>query len=365
MRQITPRLTPEIANHCKGEPVWRATPFRIPTFRELVVHAARLAFANSDELLFFRGQDKDYQSKAGGSTLYPGIYRGDHLPQRELRHRFDVLDQACRLLVQSFRAAGIEGHKDVERKRYIQWSILQHYEVVQTPLIDLTQSLRVACSFAQLASTNPECYVYIFGLPYLANRISMNSEHDLVNVRLLSICPPTALRPYFQEGYLAGTSDITLEFDTKTELDFRNRLVAKFAIPRAKKFWGEGFEPLPPSALYPPGDSIKELCDQLREDLRPEMVPGDLGTFVENWASLEQYMLEEARRLSERNVSVRESIGILNKRGVIDAEAAAQIDFLRRLRNIIVHTPEKVPQSQISAATERVRSILRSLTEQA
>lgn len=63
-------------------------------------------------------------------------------------------------------------------------------------------------------------YVYVFGFPYITNRISRNSEHDLINVRLLSICPPTALRPYFQEGYLAGTDEVTTNFDSKSELDF-------------------------------------------------------------------------------------------------------------------------------------------------
>lgn len=219
-------------------PDLESAPFEVANFRGLVEHVARLAYANADELLFFRGQDKDYQSKAGGTTLYPAIYRGDSLAARELRHRFDLLDQAARLLVERFKAAKIDGHRELRQKRYIQWSILQHYEVVPTPLLDLTQSLRVACSFAQLRSTDPTCYVYVLGLPYLTNRISINSEHDIVNVRLLSICPPSALRPYFQEGYLAATADVSTEFDSKTELDFRNRLIATFAIPRAKTFSG-------------------------------------------------------------------------------------------------------------------------------
>ena len=45
-------------------------------------------------------------------------------------------------------------------------------------------------------------FVYVFGLPYYHNRISIDSEHDLVNIRLLSIMPPEALRAYFQEGFL-------------------------------------------------------------------------------------------------------------------------------------------------------------------
>jgi hypothetical protein len=155
----------------------------VTNFRALVEHVAKLAYVNPDELLFFRGQDKDYQSKAGGTTLYPSIYRGDPL--------------------------------------------------------------------AQLRSTDPMGYVYVFGPPYLTNRISINSEHDIVNVRLLSICPPSALRPCFQEGYLAGTADVTTDFDSKTELDFRNRLIAKFGISRARTFWGSGFDPIPESALYP------------------------------------------------------------------------------------------------------------------
>ena len=97
MREITPSLTSELKNHNRGKRVWSAKPYLISHFRELVEHVARLAYVNPDQLLFFRGQDKDYQSKAGGSTLYPNIYREDALPIRELQHRFDQLEQASRL----------------------------------------------------------------------------------------------------------------------------------------------------------------------------------------------------------------------------------------------------------------------------
>lgn len=275
MREITPKLTQELQTHCKDQPVWRAEAYSVSTFRALVEHVAKLAYANRDELLFFRGQDEDYQSKAGGTTLYPAIYRGDVVPTRELRQRFDLLEQASRLLGDRFRNARVAGHSELRRKRFIQWSILQHYEVVPTPLIDLTHSLRVACSFAQLRSVGPTCYVYVLGLPYVTNRITINSEHDVVNVRLLSICPPSALRPYFQEAYLAGTADVTMDFESKTELDFRNRLIAKFAIPRARSaFWGHGFDRIPKAALFPRGDEIRGLCANLKADLTNEPNPG-------------------------------------------------------------------------------------------
>lgn len=359
MRENKPSLTQELIAHCKGAPVWRAQAFEAPTFRALVEHIARLAFANPEQLLFFRGQNKDYQSKAGGTTLYPAIYRGDSLASRELRHRFELLDQASRLLVDRFKEENIEGQRELRQKRYIQWSILQHYEILSTPLLDLTQSLRVACSFAQLRSTDSNCYVYVLGLPYLTNRISINSEQDIVNVRLLSICPPSALRPYFQEGYLAGTADVTTEFDSKTELDFRNRLIAKFVIPQARAFWGSGFSQIPETALYPRGDRILELCKALKDELRDELQPGELGDFVREWAGLEEYLLEKGRRLTERNISIREAIAALAKRGELQSDEAALLDSLRRFRNEVIHQPSKVQGGALREWLETTRQLAR------
>src|SRR5258705_10522874 len=108
MRETKPGLTSDLEAHRKGAPIWKAPAFEVTHFRALVEHVARLAYANPDELLFFRGQDRDYQNKAGGTTLYPAIYRGDSLAARELRYRFDLLEQGARLLVDSFKTAKIE-----------------------------------------------------------------------------------------------------------------------------------------------------------------------------------------------------------------------------------------------------------------
>lgn len=368
MREIIPSLTSELKKHNSGKPAWIAPPFEILHFRELVKHVARLAYANTEQLLFFRGQDKDFQNKAGGSTLYPGIYRVDSLAARELKYRFFQLNRAARLLVEKFTKAGIEGHKSLRQKQYIQWSILQHYEVVATPLLDVTQSLRVACSVAQQGSTDPTCYVYVLGLPYLTNRITVNSEHDIVIVRLLSICPPGALRPYFQEGYLAGTTDITTEFDSKTELDFRNRLIAKFAIPRNKSFWGVGFNQIPSSALYPQGDEIKKVCDQMKAELstgvadyNPEaardLEPSNLVDFIREWAELEEFLLNTARNITERNVSLRESISGLAKTHFMPSSTSVQLEALRTFRNAVVHKPETIAPSALSKALAQLREV--------
>jgi len=360
MREIRPGLTPELQAHCKGVPVWRAKAFRVTTFRALVEHVAKLAYANRDDLLFFRGQDKDYRSRAEGTTLYPAIYRGDVISHAEMRHRFDLLDQASRLLVKRWKAAKVDGHSELRRKRYIQWSILQHYEVAATPLLDLTHSLRVACSFAQLRSTDPTCYVYVLGLPYITNRITINSEHDLVNIRLLSICPAAALRPHFQEGYLAGTADVTYEYDSKTELDFRNRLVAKFSIPRSpSKFWGAGFHQIPEGSLFPKNDKVFDLSRRLRSELKDELQPGALGGFIKEWVTLEEYLLDTARRVTQRNVSVREAISQLAKRQIISGSLANEIQALRKLRNSLVHRPDTVEPDKLGIWTERLRQVLR------
>jgi len=164
-----------------------------------VEHIARLAYLNKDHLLFFRGQANEYRSKASRATFYPTIYRGEPLSREEMDARFRSLEDASQRLKDLFRRGQIDGHEDITRKKLVQWSILQHYEVCQTPLIDFTQSIRVACSFAQ-RTEGRSGFVYVFGLPYMTNRISSNSEQNLVLVRLLSICPPAALRRLREDG---------------------------------------------------------------------------------------------------------------------------------------------------------------------
>ena len=264
MRTIQGVVTKEIAAAVDPTAVASESAYRVVSYRKLVEQVAKLAYLNKDYLLFYRGQDKDYRNKVGASTFYPTIYRGAYLRRQEVEDRFVRLKKAAQVLRQAFQEQELEGYEDLCRREVIQWSILQHYDVCETPLLDFTHSLRVACSFALLENGGENGYVYIFGLPYLFGRISINSEHDIVNVRLLSIAPPGALRPYFQEGYLAGTTDITTEYRTKTELDVKNRLIAKFEIPNHRSFWGKDFSAIPRSALYPPDDRVAELCETIR-----------------------------------------------------------------------------------------------------
>lgn len=360
MQSIKPQLTKELLRHVGDRDIWRASAFHIRNYRALVEHMARLSYANRNHLAFFRGQGNDYQSKAEGSTLYPAIYRGDSVVRAELEVRFRQLESASRALVRLFDKHEVEGARDVSRKKYVQWSILQHYQVVPTPLLDITHSLRVACSFAQLASADPTCYVYVLGFPYPTNRISINSEEDVVNIRLLSICPPDALRPYFQEGYMAGTPDVTSDFETKTELDFRNRLIAKFEIPRGKRFWNDGSAGTPKTALYPSNDRVYELCQEVIAQIsQEEAASGDLGNLLVEWGKLEEQLLPPARSFTGKNISAGEAIRALANRGLIDKEIASQLDAVRRVRNTAAHRPGQVKESELQRALEKLQQLRR------
>ncbi len=183
MRKIVGKLTTELLKHTTPKTVGIDNGFPISSFRDLVEQVAKLSFLNKDYLLFFRGQKSDYKNDYNNSTFYPTIYRSDYLTQQELDFRFDKLNSASKILTELFSKNKIEGYIEIQRKKLIQWSLLQHYEVTETPLIDVSQSLRVACSFAQLNNSEKTAFIYVFGLPYYSNRISVNSEHDLINGR--------------------------------------------------------------------------------------------------------------------------------------------------------------------------------------
>lgn len=359
MRQIFGQLTDELNSHTTTKTVGKDPGFKINNFRDLVEQVAKLSYLNKDYLLFYRGQRNDYLNKADVSTFYPTIYRGEYLKQQELNYRFDLLKSASKLLIQAFRIQNIQGYSELARKKYIQWSILQHYEVTETPLIDVTQSLRVACSLAQLNNNNDTAFIYIFGLPYYTNRISINSEHDLVNIRLLSITPPSALRPYFQEGFLVGTEDITNEYVEKGELNLNQRLIAKFEIPNTKRFWNGGFDKIPKNALYPDNDIIKEICNTLKNDIKPEVEDSDIGHFLKLWTEIESYIIERSKKYQRNVFNLRKAFIILMEYEQYTNSITKEFYLLRNFRNKLVHNPMSVSKDEIRKMTANLQSLIK------
>lgn len=354
-------LTKELNKHTSIKEVAKDRGYSVNTYRELVEQIAKLSYLNKDYLLFFRGQANDYKNKADKSTFYPTIYRSDYLTQQELDYRFDKLYSASKILVELFKRHKIDGQYELRRKKFIQWSILQHYEVTETPLIDVTQSLRVACSFAQLNNVQDTAFIYVFGLPYYTNRISINSEHDLINIRLLSITPPLALRPYFQEGFLVGTDDITNEYERKEELDLNNRLIAKYEIPNTNSFWGKSFDRIPKNALYPDNDTIEIICREIGKDLKTEIAPSNIGTFLKLWTELEQLILKRARTHIREVHNVRNAINVLLKYEEEKYGLFNELDYLRIFRNNVVHKPTTVSNEELNRNIQFLKQLKKDL----
>jgi len=265
MKETTPQLTETLKRHF-SDSVPRNEAFPVANYNELVKIIAELSYLNRDNLLFFRGQAKDHRNKAGATTLYPSLYRKNVITKARLEYDFSMLKEISAILVEETKKYDRKAADEIRRKQYIQWSLIQHYEVHETPLLDITQSLRVACSFAQAgAEESAEAFVYVLGLPYMPNGISINSELEIVNIRLLSACPALALRPYFQEGFLVGTTDITDNYDDKNELDFNRRLIAKFAIPNNDSFWSGSLNRMAKDLLFldEEHDAMYRICSSI------------------------------------------------------------------------------------------------------
>nr|WP_321237501.1 FRG domain-containing protein [uncultured Psychroserpens sp.] len=364
MKKITRiKIPEEFKSHLNVKDIAGSDAYPIHKFSELVEAIAKLSYENEEHLLFYRGQSNDYVDNSGKSTFLPTIYRGQNLSQEEIDDRFDILENASKELSKEFLKSKTKGYQEVRRKTLIRWSILQHYEVCPTPLIDITQSLRVACSFAFQESENNEAFIYVFGFPYLTNRISINSELDLINVRLLSICPPDAFRPYFQEGYLVGTSDVTNEILNPKELDLSNRLIAKFKIPK-KNFWDRKYSSLPKNALYPEKDKIMDICSKLNLGKSSGLLTKTFGEFMVEWMEIESIVRANTykeRKKYAKPINTYSGLRLLNERQVIDQLTFSELDKLRILRNDLVHNKIEIKQNQLKKYLNRLKTIIKEL----
>ena len=248
--------------------VLKSNPKRVETYDELVKCVAQLSHHNRNYVLFYRGQCVDYK-KDDKTTILPSIYRKKEGEIRLLKKRFEKLEESTERLRELFRKSPTRfaGKFLLLKYHEIAWSLLQHYEICPTPLLDLTHSLHVACSFAFDQNEGNTGIIYVFGLPWQTDPIGYNTNEELVNIRLLNVCPPQAQRPFFQEGYLAGPYPNYKLDDSErvNQFDFARRLIAKFEIPITHAFWGEGFSRIPREKLYQEEDEIKQICESLKK----------------------------------------------------------------------------------------------------
>lgn len=249
-------------------------------FVELASKIAELQFRNRDYVLLFRGQRSDYLNRDGNSSLKPSLFRSNGFERNPtpeiLRVRFEKLKQAAQTLVSHYRKEGLLGFDRLSRHRILQWSILQHYRVCDTPLLDVTHSLRIAATFAS-EQAQTEAFVFVLGVPNLSGAITASSEAGLQIVQLSSACPPSAMRPHLQEGYLLAEYPDIADFEQKIhyphyEIDFGRRLVAKFRF-NPQTFWtSDTFPRIEHKALYPTGtrDPLEALMSELRMQFSPD-----------------------------------------------------------------------------------------------
>lgn len=248
----------------------------VESFLDLAKKVAELQFMNRDLVLMFRGQSADHRNKSGNTSLKPTIFRAKtaaRLPtENALAARYRRLGNAELALVDSYRAGNTPGSQRLRRQQILRWSILQHYEVCRTPLLDVTHSLRIAASFASLDEPD-EAHVMVIGVPHVSGAVTASADAGLQIIRLSSVCPPSAVRPHIQEGYLLGEYPEMAKADQKQnykhyEIDFGRRLVAKFRF-RPLDFWAasEDFPQVCRGALYPPQDPLLTITDAIEAKL--------------------------------------------------------------------------------------------------
>ena len=252
----------------------------VSTYFGLAKKIAELQFLNREHVLLFRGQAQDYKTKLGNSTLKPKIFRleNNRVPSPiVLETRFKTLKIAESELLARYEENGYLGLEQVKRHRILRWAILQHYGVCATPLLDVTQSIRIAASIATDDNDTNDAFLYVLGVPNISGAVTASSEAGIQIIRLASACPPDAIRPHLQEGYLLGEYPEIADFEQNVhyknyEMDFGRRLVAKFRFnPRPDGFWKNlNYPPLTKSAMLPPEhrDRLLTLTEEIRKILK-------------------------------------------------------------------------------------------------
>lgn len=269
------------ARYENNDAIRASKPKRIASYSDLIRELAFVSYYNANLTLFFRGQRNDYSNKTKKTVLLPRFYRatnGKNLSKAEKKEKLNELFLSENCLIEKlskltksnfYKKTGIN---KVIAYRDLQWAILKHYEVCDTPFLDITRSLMVACFFA-FSNNSSDCgYLYVLGLPHVNDSISYHMQEGIVNVNLASIVMPTALRPHFQEAFLFGDFPIrqkringtfTIDFPQKDRVDCAVRLVAKYEIMR-RGFWDIPINCLQEHLLDPKDDLMNRICDSIK-----------------------------------------------------------------------------------------------------
>lgn len=241
--------------------------YPVKTFRNLIEEVALVTLSNRNYEMFYRGQTTDYKDSQSvyykentpKTIIYPSICRPERkddgtykssIRKTKVKERYEDL---------FFLIEKMAGGRTFEYEFY--FTLFQHYDILPTPLIDITQSLRVASTFALRKAKIG--YLYVFGLPYPNQSISHYSDLGIVLVKLQNVCPVKALRPRYQEGYLVGK--YPFHFEKEGNDNLARRLIAKFKLDNTEgKFWDDSFQEMPDGVLYPENDPMEKKLKIIR-----------------------------------------------------------------------------------------------------
>lgn len=348
----------------------KETAIDIDTYSDLIMEVADLSIKNPGVVLFFRGQHEIHRAKKYAS-LYPSIFRskkGKVLSDfKKLEYASDLLKVIIEDYKDEYNQNAINEIQNIELLRH---SLLQHYGICGTPLLDITQSLKVACSFS-LSSEKGDMfkdgYIFVLALPYVNGRITVNYDEYITNIRLLSIGTSISKRPYFQEGYMVRSIYDVFDYDTKEEYDFKNRLLAIYHIKNNKRFWGPEHI-LKKEQLYPKEDSMKEIADQITKQLDKTIISEDrdiVRGFLHRWNLLEKN-IKNSSNLRNRNDGkyynyFKDGLETLVKKEDLPRRFFSEINDIKSFRNKLVHRTEFIPDSEIVYYTNKVNDIVQML----
>lgn len=274
---------------------------KVGSYKELLLKVAELNYSNQDLTLVFRGQSQDFKTNIGykSSGLYPTIFRNPPArcsvgAPKVVDFKFKLLNDASSGLRDIASKLPQRVQRNVRNIEVLRWALIQHYEITDTPYLDLTPKIDVALNFA-LQEAKDYCYLYVIGLPN-QNSIYQGSVTDSIeSVYLPRYCPPEFIRPHIQNGFVVGEFPPVKNYqdrreagDTRAPYNFHNRMVCKFKIPVS--FNKEGMANLTSDFLLSSDDAFLEIAEEIKLSLAP------------NKKSLERVLNGEAKALNYQSI---------------------------------------------------------------
>ena len=246
----------------------------VPTYRKLLQVISKLAAVNPRYELFFRGERRLHPLSASCPchSVQPSLLRSRS--SKPIAQRIEELNRKAESLRKSAAVSSMPAYQAMRMKSdnpLARWAVLEHYGICDTPFINLTRSLTVACSFA-LNKADDHAYILVLGMPYQSQKVTYGASEGIINLSLLGLTPSNAMRPLIQEGFVACDADWWQLVDRgggahalpdEYDVDFSCRIMAVLKIPTAASFWSDGMSALGPENLYPEDDeflnAIKEI----------------------------------------------------------------------------------------------------------